>query len=101
MFSNDDPSLAAEKMRQIYLSQAAFGINLQDHKTTFLFILFRVKTAALGSLNKFSKLFSNVKGTSQNFDFSISQQKIVKTIRAYTYLKFYTFKNIHLVIRSL
>jgi hypothetical protein len=97
MFSSDNPSLAAGKMRQIYLSQAAFGITLQDHWQLFLCMPFwgqnhRFRVFEEGYSTNFQKLVSNVKGTSHNFDFSITQQKIVKTIRAYTYLIFYTFK---------
>ncbi len=61
---------------------------LQNHRRLPVSI-FSVKIAALGSLNRllegFSKLLSNLKGTTLRLLFSLNKkQKIVKTISAFT-----------------
>jgi hypothetical protein len=59
MFSSADLSLAAGKMREnklVYLSPAAFGIILQNHRRLPVSI-FSIKIAALGSLNRVTGRF--------------------------------------------
>ncbi len=51
MFYSADPLLAAEKMRQIYLSHAAWGLISLDHRQLPLYIL---KIATLGSSKRFT-----------------------------------------------
>ncbi len=74
MFSSADLSLAAGKCARINLLQAASGMILQNHMRLPL-SMFSVKIAALGSLfrllERFSKLVSNFKGASCNFEFDL------------------------------
>jgi hypothetical protein len=89
MFSSVDPSLAERKCAKIYLSPAAYGMILQDHRQLPVCI-FRNKIASLGSFKsvdgrafKINKSFK--KKTSQTFAlFKQLSQKNVKTISACT-----------------
>jgi len=104
--------LAAGKMQQIYLSRAAFGLFLQDHRQ-FPVGIFRFKIAALGSLKrvnerifKINKSFQRRQARTLTLIFATtSQQTIAETFTACTdstYLISYDFKqNINLLTQPL
>jgi hypothetical protein len=83
MFSSVGSSLAIGKMRQILLSQAAFGIILQIHRQLPVCIV-RVKNVALGFLKivteSIFKISEYIHGSKLNFDFQ--QQGNKKMLKA-------------------
>ncbi len=100
MFSIAKLSLATGKMRKNYLSHAAFGMILQNHRRLPISI-FSVKLAALGSLKrvtgrtfKVSKyIISKEQAKTLRLIFVINSEKIVKTISACTEFLFIIKKN--------